>query len=148
LLIGPVRRGTDGVELALLHVWLFSLNRPFHDTTPSLTRRLSRKVRYLRSRSGLDLVGKAAPVFLDVPDAVITQDALHAFDRVTVAVKQPTDSFQQVDSLRPVIAAPTAPFHRFYLAEFAFPEPQHMFRHVQLVRNFADRAECIRRLFQ
>ncbi len=78
--------------------------------------------------------------------AVVLEDALHAADRVALAVEQVTDAAQQVDVVGPVVAPPAATLHRLDLAEPRFPEPQHMLRHVELVGHLADGAEGVRRL--
>jgi len=55
---------------------------------------------------------------------------------------------QQIDVVGAIIAAAAAPLERPDLGEAAFPKTQNMLRNVDLLSNFADRAECVRRLFQ
>ena len=94
--------------------------------------------------------GCGAPGLPDVLhelDAVILQDALRAADRVALAVEQMADAAQQIDVVGPVIAAAAAALHRLDLLEAGFPEAQHVLRQVEIVRDFADRPECVGRLF-
>src|SRR5262249_21749742 len=93
---------------------------------------------------GLGAVGET----LDRLDAVLLEDPLHAADGVALAVKQPANPLEKIDIVRPVIAAAAAPLHRLDLRETRFPEPQHVLGNVQVVSDFADGAECIRRLVQ
>src|SRR5262245_15689468 len=54
------------------------------------------------------------------------------------------DAAQQVDVVGAVVAPAAAALHRPDLAEPALPEPQHVLGDVELVRHFADGAECVR----
>src|SRR5271155_5416851 len=55
---------------------------------------------------------------------------------------------QEIDILRTVKSSAAAALHRTDLRKPAFPESQHVLRHVDLVRDFADRAKRFRRLVQ
>src|SRR5262249_46841590 len=57
-----------------------------------------------------------------------------------------TDAAQQIDIVRPVIAAAAAAFHGTNVGETAFPKPQNVLRHVDFIGNFADGAKRVRRL--
>ena len=72
------------------------------------------------------------------------QKTLNAADSIALAIEQMAYSAQEIEVLRPVIAAPTAALHRPDLMEAAFPEPQHVLRKLELLRHFADRAKCAR----
>src|SRR5205809_215873 len=54
------------------------------------------------------LRGSGLPDVLDELDAVILEDALRAPDRVTLAVQEMTDAAQEIDIVRPVVAAAAA----------------------------------------
>src|SRR6185437_11027028 len=95
-------------------------------------------------RNGGSLVGEALHRF----DAVLFQDPLHAADGIALAVEQPTDAFEQIDIVRPIIAPAAAALHRFDLREPRLPKPQHMLGNVELVSDLADGTERIRRLVQ
>src|SRR6516164_10605531 len=90
--------------------------------------------------------GTHAPDVLHEGSAMLAQNALNASDCVAFTVKQMTDAAQQVDVVRPVIAAAAAAFHRLDVGETAFPKPQHVLRHVDFIGDFADGAERVRRL--
>ena len=79
--------------------------------------------------------------------APLLQEALNALDGVAVLVEQRADAAQEVDVLRPVIPPPAAAIERTDLTELAFPEPQHVLRHIELGCDFADGAKRLRRLF-
>src|SRR5262249_3042731 len=53
---------------------------------------------------------------------------------------------EEIDVVRPVVAAAAAALHRTDLREAALPESQHVLRHVEIVSHFADGAEGIGRL--
>ena len=99
---------------------------------------LARAMRRLHRALGPDL--------LDEFDALLAQDALHAADRVALAVQQMLDAAQQLGVFRTVIPPSAAALHRFDLAEARLPEPQNVLRQVEFVRDFADGTECVRRL--
>src|SRR5262245_29044004 len=86
------------------------------------------------------------PDGLHVSQALILEDALHPADRIALAVEQMPDASQEVDVVRAIIATAAAALHRLDFTETAFPEPQHMLRHIQIGGHFADGAECVRRL--
>src|SRR6266540_5946659 len=75
---------------------------------------------------------------------LLPQETLNAADGIALAIEQMAYSAQEIEVLRPVIAAPTAALHRPDLMEAAFPEPQHVLRKLELLRHFADRPECAR----
>src|SRR4029453_11427744 len=79
--------------------------------------------------------------------APLLQEALHALDGVAVFIEQRADAAQEVDVLRPVIPPPAAALERTDLAELAFPEPQHVLRHIEFGGDFADGAKRLCRLF-
>ena len=81
-------------------------------------------------------------------DAVLFQDPLHAADGVALAVQQPADALEEIDVVGPVVAAAAAALHRLDLREARLPEPQHVLGNVEIVSDFADGAERIRRLVQ
>ena len=83
---------------------------------------------------------------LHLVDALLAQDLLHALDGVAFRVQQVADAAQQLQILRPVVAAAAAPLHRLDLRKPAFPEAQDVLGHVELARNLADRTKCLRRL--
>ena len=87
------------------------------------------------------------PLLLRQASTAFLQKALHALDGVAVLVEQRADAAQEIDVLRPVVTPAAAALERANLAELAFPEPQHVLRHVELGRNLADRAKRLRRLF-
>src|SRR5215475_10107353 len=89
-----------------------------------------------------------APHRLYKTRSLIAQDALHAADRVALAVKQMVDAAQEIHIIRSVVAAPAATFHWPDLGESAFPEPQHVLRDIEIACHLADGAESVRRLFQ
>ena len=93
------------------------------------------------------LRGARPPDALDELDAVILEDALRAPDRVALAVEQVLDAAQQGDVVRAVVAPAAAALQRLDLLEAGFPESQDVLRQVEIVRDFADRPECVRRLF-
>ena len=73
--------------------------------------------------------------------AAFLQHLLHALDGEPIAIEQRANAFQQVNIVGTVIAAAASALDRLDLGEAAFPEAQHMLRHVQFVRDLADRAE-------
>src|SRR4029450_7653748 len=75
---------------------------------------------------------------------LLPQETLNAADGIALAIKEMADSAQEIEVLRPVIAAPTAALHRPDLMEAAFPEPQAVVRKLEFLRHFADRSECAR----
>src|SRR5579863_1569509 len=88
----------------------------------------------------------AAPDRLHEARALLAQNALHAPDRVALTVEQVANAAQEIDVFGTIEASSSAPLHRSDLRESAFPETQHMLRHIDLVGNFANGAECPRRL--
>src|SRR4029077_21232205 len=94
------------------------------------------------------LLSPGPPDVLHEGDAFFAQDALYATNGVALAVEKVSHAVQQVDVVGPVVAPPAAPFQRPDLREAAFPEAQDMLRNVDLLGHLADRAECVRRLFQ
>src|SRR5262249_51507322 len=87
------------------------------------------------------------PLLLRQASAAFPQEALHAFDGVAVLVEERANAAQKIDVFRPIVAPAAAPLERTNLAELAFPEAQHMLRHVELGRDFADGAKRLCRLF-
>src|SRR5581483_1126324 len=79
---------------------------------------------------------------------LLAQNALHAPDRVTLAVEEMANAAQQIDVVTPVITPAAAALHRLDLRKPAFPEPQHVLRHVDLFGDFADGAESVGRFVQ
>ena len=77
---------------------------------------------------------------------MILQQALCAADRIALAVQKMADAAQQVDVVGAVVAAAAAALQRLDLLETGFPESQNVLRQVEIVRNFADRPERVRRL--
>ena len=69
------------------------------------------------------------------------------FERIRISMPQNDPSAltraQKIDVLRPVVAPAPAPLHRLDLREAGLPEAQHVLRQLQLLRNFADRAERV-----
>src|SRR6478672_13859789 len=57
------------------------------------------------------------------------------------------DPAQEIEVVRPIVAAAATALHWLDLAEAALPEPQHVLRNVEFLRHFADRPECVGRLF-
>src|SRR5215217_722380 len=55
---------------------------------------------------------------------------------------------QEVDVIGSVIAPSAGALHRLNLRETAFPETQHVLRNVQILGDFTDGAERVRRLVQ
>src|SRR5215472_3558522 len=88
------------------------------------------------------------PDRLDEPVPLLAQNPLHAADRIALAVQQMADATQEIDVVGTIIAAAAAALHRTDLGKAGFPEPQHVLRHVEVVGDLADGAECFRRLFQ
>src|SRR5919197_599133 len=72
-------------------------------------------------------------------------NSLHAADGIALAVEQMADAAQEIEVVGAVVAASAAALHRLDLAEAAFPEPQHVLRNVELLRDLTDGAECFRR---
>src|SRR5262249_22547297 len=60
----------------------------------------------------------------------LPEEALHALGGVSLVIEQRTDTAKEVNVLRPVIAPAAAPLERTNLRELAFPEPQHVLRHI------------------
>src|ERR1051326_6335240 len=85
----------------------------------------------------------ALPHRLDEFDAFVLEDALHAADGVALALEQMADAAEKIDVLRAVVTPPAAALHRLDLSKSRFPEPQHMLRQVQIVRDFADGSKCV-----
>src|SRR5579871_762711 len=92
--------------------------------------------------------GAGAPDILHERDALLAQDALHAADRVALAVEQMAHAAKEIDVFGPIETPAAAALHRADLREAAFPEAQHVLRHIDLVSDFADGAESPRRLVQ
>ena len=78
---------------------------------------------------------------LDVIDAVLPQDLLHAFYGVALGVEQMADAAQEFHVLGAVVAPAAAALHRADLREFRFPKAQNVLRHVEIVGHFTDGAE-------
>ena len=78
--------------------------------------------------------------------ALFAQNFLDAFDGQAVAVKKRTDATQEIEIVGAVIAPAAAALQRPDLLEAGFPESQHVLRQVEIVRDFTDRPECVRRL--
>src|SRR5262245_47281345 len=68
------------------------------------------------------------PHFLHELRALLAQNSLHAADGVTLAVKQVAYPPQEVDVVRPIVAASSATFHRLNFMEAALPKTQHVLR--------------------
>src|SRR6185437_15261290 len=77
--------------------------------------------------------------------ALLAQNFLHALDGVAVAVQQRANAAQQIDIVGPVIAPPARALQRTDLRKARLPEAQHVLRHIQFSRDFADGAERLRR---
>src|SRR5256886_12068836 len=84
------------------------------------------------------------PDVLHEMHALLAPKPLNAADSIALAIAEMADSAQEIEVLRPVIAAATAARHRPDLMEAAFPEPPHVLRQLELLRHFADRPECAR----
>ena len=90
-------------------------------------------------------LGTGTPDRLHKGRALLAQNALHTADGVTFAVKQMAHAAQQIDIFGTIKAPTATAFHRPNLREPAFPETQHVLRHVDFVGDLADGAECPRR---
>src|SRR5262249_39845901 len=77
---------------------------------------------------------------------LLAQDPLHPADRVALAVEEVADAAQEIDVVRPVVAAAAAALHRAGLGKPALPEAQPLLRHVEIGSDPADGAGGIRRL--
>jgi hypothetical protein len=82
-----------------------------------------------------------------IPQHTFTEQLLNSTDRVALLMKVLSDPPQQIDILRPVVTAATAALERFHLGELCFPEPQHMRRLIELLRDFARGAKCCARFY-
>src|SRR6266496_1337660 len=107
---------------------------------------VERRTQFLQVLAGLArrLRRTRLPDVLHEMHALLAQKTLNAADSIALAIEEMADSAQEIEVLRPVIAAPTAALHRPDLMEAAFPEPQHVLRKLELLRHFADRPECAR----
>src|SRR5262245_8780655 len=94
-------------------------------------------------RRGRPAAAAPPPDRLHEARPLLAQDPLHAADRVALAVQEVADAAEEIDVVRPVVAAAAAALHRADLGEAAFPEAQHVLRHVEIVSDFADGAEGI-----
>ena len=104
------------------------------------------RLRVRRLDRGRRLGGARLPDALHELDAVVLEDALRAADRVALAVEQMADAAQEIDVVGAVIAPAAAALQRLDLLEAGFPKSQHVLRQVEIVRDFADCPECVRRL--
>src|SRR5258707_3238086 len=66
-----------------------------------------------------------------------TDQLLTSGDRVALRIEVLSDPRKQIDILRPIVTAATATLERFHLGKLCFPEPQHMRRQIELLRDFA-----------
>ena len=82
----------------------------------------------------------------DMAKPTLLQDLLNTLDGEAIMIKQSTDAFEQIDIFGPVITPAASALDRLDLCETAFPETQHMLRHVEFTRDFTDGAESFRRL--
>src|SRR6185437_2184520 len=72
---------------------------------------------------------------------------LHALDGVALVVEHVADALDQLDILRPVVAAAAATLHRLDLGEAGFPEAQHVLRQIEVFGYLADGAEGVGTFF-
>src|SRR5262249_33079373 len=86
------------------------------------------------------------PNLLDKSLALLTQDALHAANSVTLAVQQMPNTTQYVEFIGAIIGPTAAALHRFDFVKAAFPKAQHVLRQIEIVGHFTDGAKCVRRL--
>src|SRR6266436_7263832 len=84
------------------------------------------------------------PDILHEAHPLLPEETLDAPDRVTLTIQKMANAAQEIEIVRPVIAATAATLHRPDLAEATFPEPQYMLRNLKLLRHFADGPECAR----
>jgi hypothetical protein len=82
-----------------------------------------------------------------VAQPTFTEQLLNSADRVPLLIEVLSDPPQQIDILRPVVTAATATLERFQLGELCFPEPQHMRRQIELLRDFARGAKRCARFY-
>src|SRR5262249_15292702 len=73
--------------------------------------------------------------------ALLLENALDAADGVALAVEEMADAAQELDVVRPVVAAAAAALQGLDLRETRLPEAQDMLRKIKIVGDFADRAE-------
>ena len=71
------------------------------------------------------------------------QDLLNALDGIALIIQKMLDTAEQLDVIRTIVASPPTPLHRFYLAEFCFPEPQDVGRQIQVVCHLGNGAKGI-----
>jgi hypothetical protein len=71
----------------------------------------------------------------------LAKQLLDPADRVPLLIEELPDLPEQVDVLGPVIAASTSAFERLDLRKFGFPEPEHMRRQFEFLRNLPGRAK-------
>jgi len=102
-----------------------------------------RDVRVFGAMQAAEARHLAAPSPNDEACAMLLQDALHTLDGVALAIKELAYSAQKVDVVGAVVTPAAAAFHRPDLREASFPKSQHMLRKIEILRNFADRSECV-----
>ena len=136
--------GHDGAECGHL------LGAEQHRLGPGGRRRrhgpLRRPVAALATRLANARLGRSGR--LDVLDAVLAQQPLHALDGVAGVLQEIADAAQKLHVGRPVEAAPAAALHGLELRELQLPEAQHVLLDAELDRHLADVAKCLQRLCQ
>jgi hypothetical protein len=152
------RRGCRSRHQARLAAHAFSTALPVIELRPGTEeRRLVRGCRRLHVGCavivvlvdlGRRLVRAFAPDILNERQALFAQDALHAADGIALAIEQVAYAAQQVDVVGTVVAPAAAALERADLGEAALPEAQYVLRDADLLSNFADGAERVRRFFQ
>ncbi len=71
--------------------------------------------------------------------ALLLQNALHAFDRVALAIEQMAYGLNERDILRAIKTPPAGALDRGDLLEARFPKAQHMRRQIETLGDLADR---------
>ena len=75
-------------------------------------------------------------------NSALMDQTLNSLNGKAVNIKQITNTLQELNVFRSVVATAATTFERAHLGEFAFPKPQDVLWHVQIKRYFTDGAEC------
>ena len=67
----------------------------------------------------------------------MAKQLLDPADGISFLIQEMADLPEQIDVLRPIVAAPTTALERLDLRKFGLPEAEHVRRKVELFGNFS-----------
>src|SRR4029078_7757630 len=72
------------------------------------------------------------PYHLNEFCTLLAQNSLHTTNGVALAIQQMSNSAEEIDIVRAIVAPAAAAFHRLDLVEAALPKAQHVLRQIAI----------------